>query len=151
VPLLPLLIAIHVGFALALLLPSLVLPFALRVGRRPADSGRGVVRFLLAHPSRATGVTAAGVAVSGGLLVLAIGANVLAQPWLLLALAIYAANLCLAFFVQRPNLARLVGIRGTRDDAAWRARARRQRYVSYAMAGLTGTIGLLMSAKPQIW
>jgi hypothetical protein len=30
-------------------------------------------------------------------------------------------------------------------------RAKRQRYVSYLMAGLVGTIGFLMSTKPQIW
>jgi hypothetical protein len=33
----------------------------------------------------------------------------------------------------------------------WLARAKRQRYVSYAMAGLVGTIGFLMSTKPTLW
>ena len=33
----------------------------------------------------------------------------------------------------------------------WTERARRQRYVSYVMAGLVGTIGFLMSTKPVLW
>jgi hypothetical protein len=80
-----------------------------------------------------------------------IGSELLAQPWLLVALAIYAANLGLAFFVQRPNLRRLVGIRSSSDDAVWREWAKRQRYLSYAMAALVGTIGFLMSTKPVLW
>ncbi len=150
-PLLPILVVVHVALALALLLPSLLLPFALRIGARPSDSERPFVRGLLALQARATTPVALAVGASGAALVVAIGTSLLAQPWLLLALSIYATNLALALFVQRPDLVRLVGLRGARDDAAWRARARRQRYVSYAMAGLTGTIGLLMSAKPQLW
>jgi hypothetical protein len=57
----------------------------------------------------------------------------------------------IAFFIQRPNLRRLVGISAARDDRVWKDRARRQRYVSYLMAGLVGTIGFLMSAKPAFW
>ena len=79
------------------------------------------------------------------------GGQLLGQPWLLLALAIYAGNLALAFFVQRPNLRRLIGVRAAADDKVWQARARRQRYVSYAMAALVGTIGFLMSTKPALW
>ena len=75
----------------------------------------------------------------------------LRQPWLLLAIAIYLVNLGIAFFIQRPNLRGLVGIRAAADDSAWRFRARRQRYVSYLMAGLVGTIGFLMSSKPVLW
>ena len=59
------------------------------------------------------------------------------------------ANLLLAFFVQRPSLRRLLG--HDRDPETWRARARRQRYVSYTMAGRAGTIGYLMSTKPELW
>ncbi len=80
-----------------------------------------------------------------------LGTRLLQQPWLLVALAIYAVNLLIAFFIQRPNLRRLLGIRATADDTVWKVRARRQRYVSYAMAGLVGTIGFLMSAKPDLW
>ena len=145
------LIAIHVGLALAVLLPSLLLPFALRIGARPTESDRRAVRGLLALQARASTPLALAVGASGVVLVVVIGTSLLARPWLLAALGIYAANLVLAFFVQRPDLVRLVRVRGVREDAGWRSRARRLRYVSYAMAGLTGTIGLLMSAKPELW
>ena len=64
---------------------------------------------------------------------------------------IYFVNLGLAFFIQRPNLRRLIGIRAAADDKTWLERARRQRYMSYLMAGLVGTIGFLMSSKPVLW
>ncbi len=60
-------------------------------------------------------------------------------------------NLGIAFFIQRPNLRRLVGVTAAADDEAWKDRAKRQRYVSYLMAGLVGTIGFLMSSKPVLW
>ena len=56
-------------------------------------------------------VIGAGLAVTGVLLVLALGTQLLSQPWLLLALVLYAANLLLAFFVQRPGVARLLTLR----------------------------------------
>ena len=80
-----------------------------------------------------------------------LGSSLLRQPWLLVALAIYALNLVVAFFVQRPNLRPLLGIRAAMDDHLWATRARRQRYVSYVMAAMIGTIGFLMSAKPALW
>jgi hypothetical protein len=150
VTLLPVLLVVHVALALALLLPSLLLPFALRAGRSPR-AGDGIGGRLVTLQANGAGIVGAGVAVSGAALVVAVGPQLVAQPWLLAALAVYAANLVLAFFVQRPNLAALLGVRASRDDVAWRARARRQRYVSYAMAGLTGTIGFLMSTKPSLW
>jgi len=75
---------------------------------------------------------------------------VLQQPWLLVALVIYGVNLGLAFFIQRPNLRRLIGIKAAADDRAWLERAKRQRYTSYLMAGLVGIIGFLMSTKPTL-
>ena len=59
-----------------------------------------------------------------------------AQPWLLVALAIYAVNLALAFFIQRPNLRRLVAC----ADAAtigpgWRAHAAALRQLCDGRAG----------------
>ena len=93
----------------------------------------------------------AGLALTGLGLVATLGPAMLRQPWLLLALSIYFINLGIAFFIQRPNLRRLVGIRAAVDDATWLARAKRQRYVSYLMAGLVGTIGFLMSSKPVLW
>jgi hypothetical protein len=154
--LLPILIPIHVALALALLVPSVLLPFVLR--RRPglaaaAPGGRGR-HVLIALQTQATPVIGVGLAVTGLGLLAALGFDLLARPWLLVALVIYGANLGLAFFVQRPAIQALVGpgVTDTRTNAStWVARARRQRYVSYAMAGLIGTIGFLMSTKPTLW
>jgi hypothetical protein len=96
-------------------------------------------------------VVGIGLAVTGAALLIVLGGSLIGQPWLLVALSIYAANIALAFFVQRPNLRRLVGIRAAADDTVWLERAKRQRYVSYAMAALVGTIGFLMSTKPKLW
>ena len=52
---------------------------------------------------------------------------------------------------EHALLRRLIGVKAAADDAAWKARARRQRYVSYLMAGLIGSIGFLMSTKPTLW
>ena len=147
----PLLLAAHIALAVSLFLPSILLPFALRSRRAAADSGHPFVRFLLWMQAHGTLLVGGGLALTGAALVVVLGASLLSQPWLLVALSIYAANLVLAFFVQRPNLRRLVGIRAAADDGQWLARARRQRYVSYAMAALTGTIGFLMSTKPKLW
>ena len=147
----PLLLATHIVLAISLFVPSILLPFALRTRRAAADSPNRLVRVLLWLQSNGTLVVGIGLALTGIALVTVLGAQLLNQPWLLVALAIYAANLVLAFFVQRPNLRRLVGIRATSDDRAWVYRARRQRYVSYTIAALTGTIGFLMSTKPQLW
>jgi len=147
----PVLVVVHVMLAVSLFLPSLLLPFALRGRRATGDSERRVVRGLLAMQSSGTVVIGLGLALTGAGLLAVLGTRLLSQPWLLIALTIYAVNLVLAFFVQRPNLRRLLRIRAGMDDRVWAARARRQRYVSYVMAGLVGTIGFLMSAKPQLW
>jgi Predicted integral membrane protein (DUF2269) len=147
----PLLLATHIVLAVSLFLPSILLPFALRTRRAAAESGHPFVRFLLRMQAHGTVLIGIGLALTGAALVVVLGASLVTQPWLLVALSIYAANLVLAFFVQRPNLRRLVGIRAAADDGQWLARARRQRYISYAMAALTGTIGFLMSTKPQLW
>ncbi|MFL5680274.1 MAG: DUF2269 family protein [Chloroflexota bacterium] len=147
----PFLLVTHIALAIALFVPSILLPFALRARRATAESSSGVVRFLLRLQARGTLVIGVGLAVTGIALVTVLGGTLLSQPWLLVALGIYAANLAIAFFVQRPNLRRLVGVRAASDDRVWIDRARRQRYVSYAMAGLVGTIGFLMSAKPKLW
>jgi hypothetical protein len=149
--LLPIVLVAHIALAVGLFLPSLLLPFALRARRAAAESPNPIVQFLLSMQARGTLVFGLGLAITGAALIALLGTRLLSQPWLLAALAIYAVNLAIAFFVQRPNLRRLVGIRPAGDDRAWLARARRQRYVSYAMAGLVGTIGFLMSAKPSLW
>jgi uncharacterized membrane protein len=107
------------------------------------------VRTLLWAQSHGTLVIGTGLALTGVGLIASLGPSLLQQPWLLVALLIYALNLGLAFFIQRPNLRRLIGIKAAADDRVWLDRARRQRYVSYLMAGLVGVIGFLMSTKPS--
>jgi hypothetical protein len=147
--LVPVLLVTHIALAIGLFLPSILLPFALRTRRAAVDSESGVVRTLLWGQSHGTVVIGAGLALTGLGLIAALGPALLQQPWLLVALAIYALNLGLAFFIQRPNLRRLIGIKAAADDRVWLERARRQRYVSYLMAGLVGVIGFLMSTKPS--
>ena len=150
---LPILIAAHVALAISLFLPSILLPFALRLrgGQWQAQQGRlSTALFWLQR--NGTLVIGLGLAATGMGLLAVLGAQLLSQPWLLIALAIYAANLVLAFFVQRPALARLLGMRPLATDSErerWRAWARRQRYVSYVMATLVGIIAFLMSTKPD--
>jgi hypothetical protein len=147
----PILLVVHIALAVSLFLPSVLLPFALRTRRATIESESRVVRGLLAMQSSGTVVIGLGLALTGLALLSILGASLFSQPWLLVALSIYALNLVLAFFVQRPNLRPLLGIKAGTDDRVWAARARRQRYVSYVMAALVGTIGFLMSAKPQLW
>jgi hypothetical protein len=147
----PYLLVAHIILAVSLVLPSLLLPFALRPRRATIESESGVVRSLLWAQAHGTIAIGLGLALTGLGLVASLGSSLLQQPWLLVALVIYFVNLAIAFFIQRPNLRRLVGIRAAADDKTWLERARRQRYVSYLMAGLVGTIGFLMSSKPVLW
>jgi Predicted integral membrane protein (DUF2269) len=145
----PILLVIHVALAVALLLPSVILPFALRrTNRGPGP----VARALMAVQGTGTLVIAAGLAVTGGAMLWILGAELLTQPWLLAALVLYAINLLIALVISRPNLRRLVGLSASgTDDATWQRRARQQRYVAYGMAGIIGVIGFLMSTKPDLW
>jgi hypothetical protein len=158
--LLPILLTVHIVLAISLVLPSIVLPFALRSSSSagpsssadasaPAPTPGPAIRGLLWLQAHGTMVIGLGLAATGTGLLAVLGTELLAKPWLAVALLVYAGNLALAFFIQRPGIRRLLG--GERSEAAWRAVARRQRYVSYAMAGLTGTIGYLMSTKPELW
>jgi len=147
----PYVLVVHVTLAISLFVPSIVLPFALRTRRATVNSESRVVRGLLWLQSHGTIVIGIGLALTGLAMVAILGGTLLQQPWLLIALTIYFVNLGIAFFIQRPNLRRLVGITAARDDKTWKERAKRQRYVSYLMAGLVGTIGFLMSTKPDIW
>ena len=141
---------IHIALAIAIFIPSLLLPFTLRSGRRTTESDSRFVQVLLRMQSSGSMVLGLGLLVTGMILVVGLGITVVDQPWLIVALVIYAIDLVLAFFVQRPNLRALVGLRAAWDDRVWQAAARRQRYVSYAMAALIGVIGYLMSTKPQL-
>lgn len=148
----PLLLATHIVLAASLLLPSVLLPFALR-SRGPTPDQSGFGRVLLWLQSHGTVIIGAGLALTGVAMVLTLGPQLLSQLWLQLALAIYAANLLAAFFIQRPGLRRLLGMRpeGSEEERQrWRLRARRQRYVSYLMAAAVGVIGFLMMSKPTL-
>lgn len=144
----PILLVIHISLAVALLAPSLVLPFLLRRSGEAALGTNPLARLLVALQGTGSVVIAVGLAATGIGLLAVLGFGLLSQPWLLVALGIYAANLAVAAFVSRPNLRRLLRIGGDSDEAAWRRRARQQRYVAYAMAAATGVIGLLMMTKP---
>jgi hypothetical protein len=148
----PILLMIHIALAVALLLPSVVLPFALR-SRGPAPAHSRFVRLLMWLQSNGSLVIGAGLAITGVGMLLIIGPILLTQFWLQAALVIYAANLALAFFIQRPGLRRLLGMRpdmSDEDRERWRRRARRQRYVSYVMATAVGIIAFLMSTRPTM-
>ena len=147
----PLLLVAHIALAICLVLPSILLPFTLRTRHATVDSDSRLVQGLLYAQTHGTIVIGAGLAITGLGLVASLGSGLFQQPWLLLALTIYFVNLGLAFFIQRPNLRRLVGVTASADDRVWKERAKRQRYVSYLMAGLVGVIGFLMSSKPVLW
>lgn len=145
----PILLATHVTLAIGLLLPNVVLPFVLRRSSGPPGAA---TRALMAMQGSGTLVVGAGLAITGAGMLWILGPELLTQPWLLVALTLYAANLLIAGLVSRPNLRRLIGLRGAgTDDATWRRRARQQRLVAYGMAGVIGVIGLLMSTKPDLW
>jgi hypothetical protein len=150
--LLPIVLVVHIVLAISVFLPSVLLPFALRTGWKADDGSTGrVMDGLLTMQSSGTVIIAAGLVLTGLALVWSLGLKLVEQPWLLVALVIYAVNIAIAVVVQRPNLRRLLGTAWRADDRAWSALARRQRYVSYAMTGLIGAIGWLMSAKPTLW
>ena len=143
----PILLVTHVALAVSLLLPSVLLPFVLR---RSQGGPGAVTRGLMAMQGTGTLIIGAGLALTGGAMLWILGPDLLTQPWLLVALGLYAANL--AAVIARPNLRRLVGLsRSGTDDDTWRRRARQQRYVAYGMAGVIGVIGFLMSTKPDLW
>jgi len=145
----PVLLVTHIALAVGLLLPNVVLPFLLRRSDGPPGA---VTRALMAMQGTGTLIVGAGLAVTGAAMLWILGPDLLTQPWLMVALALYATNLLIAGFISRPNLRRLIGLRqSTADDAAWRRRARQQRLVAYGMAGVIGVIGLLMSTKPELW
>jgi hypothetical protein len=145
----PLIIA-HVSLAILLLLPNLLAPFVLR--RDSATRGQsGLGRLILILQGPASLWIGLGVAATGIGLLAVIGLELLSQPWLLVAIGLYTANLVVAAVVARPNLRRLLGLSGSLDQETWARLARRQRYLAYAMAALIGVIGVLMMTKPQLW
>ena len=100
----PVLLVLHICLAIALLLPSVLLPFLLR--RRAGIEHSPIVRALAAMQGSGSVVIGLGLAVTGVGLLTVLGPSLLAQPWLMLALTIYALNLLVAAFISRPNLRR---------------------------------------------
>jgi phosphate/sulfate permease len=154
----PAILATHITLAIALFVPSLLLPFTLRnrsvaVGAgvdRPGRLVRGL-QWIQAHGTVAIG---AGLALTGVAMLAVLGPRMLEQPWLLVSLATYGVAAVIAFVVQRPGLRRLQardGIITDADRTAWRERARRQRYIAYAITSAVGFIAFLMSTKPSLW
>jgi hypothetical protein len=151
----PAILVVHVTLAVGLLLPSVLLPFTMRTRgrdgppeRRPAGA---FTELLLWLERNGTLLIGAGVAITGIAMLTILGERFAQQPWLLVAIAIYAIVLLTAFFIQRPAVRRLLRLPSTGspdEQERWRARARRQRYISYVMAGAIGLIGWLMMAKP---
>ena len=144
----PVLLATHIALAIGLLLPNLILPFVLR---RSGGQLNALARLLMAMQGGGTLLIGLGLAATGAAMLWILGPGLLAQPWLLVALLLYAANLLVATFISRPNLRRLLRLGADADDATWRQRARRQRWVAYGMAAGIGLIGFLMSTKPMLW
>lgn len=146
-PLFPILLAAHIGLAVALLLPSVALPFVLR-DAAPSGPRSAATTWLVRLQSDAAIPIALGVAATGIALLLILGVELLQRGWLVAALALYAVDLVIAVAVARPGLRSLARSGG--DDATWRARARRARWLAYGMAAVIGVIGLLMMTKPAI-
>jgi uncharacterized membrane protein len=152
----PVLLTAHVILAVSLFLPAFLLPFTMRTRGTDGEpvvgghSGR-FVRLLVWLEAHGTVIIGTGVAITGIAMLIVLGGAFLDQPWLLIALSIYAIILLVAFFIQRPGIRRLLGLRQAATEAEkerWRIRARRQRYISYGMAGAIGFIGWLMMSKP---
>jgi uncharacterized membrane protein len=154
----PFIIATHVALAIALFVPSLLLPFTLRnrlvsPGYETPPPGR-LVRLMQVMQGRGTVVIGVGLVLTGLAMVAVLGARIVEQPWLLVSLATYVIVAIVAFAIQRPTLRRLArrdGIVTDEDREAWRAKARGQRYMAYAITGAVGFIAFLMSTKPVLW
>lgn len=154
----PVILATHITLAICLFVPSLLLPFTLRnrlvaAGHQAQEPGR-FVRLLLWIQAHGTIVIGAGLALTGIAMIVVLGPTMLQQPWLVVSLVTYAVTAIVAFAVQRPTLRRLVRrdhIETDEDREAWRARARRQRYIAYGITTAVGLIAFLMSTKPTLW
>ena len=120
----PILLVAHVILAVSLVLPSILLPFALRTRRAAVESESPIVHWLLWAQTHGTLAIGLGLALTGIGLIASLGSQMLEQPWLLLALTIYFVNLGIAFFIQRPNLRRLIGIRAAFESAGLQVRHR---------------------------
>ena len=130
----PILLAVHITLAVALLLPSVLLPFVLR---RSSGEPGPLTRALMAIQGTGTLVIAGGLALTGGAMLWILGPELLTQPWLLVGLVLYAINLARggvrqppqpstrwsAWAAARPMTPRGAGARAS--SATWRTAWRR--------------------------
>lgn len=153
----PILLTTHIILAVSLFIPAFLLPFTMRTHGRDgepvvdADPGRAT-RTLIWLERHGTLILGTGVAITGAGLLIVLGGAFIDQPWLLIALTLYAVILGVTFFVQRPGVRHLLGLSVAateQEKDEWRARARRQRYISYLLAAGIGLIGWLMMSKPS--
>ncbi len=155
----PAILVTHVTLAIALFVPSLLLPFTLRnrfvaPGMRREEQPGWIVRALRGIQAHGTVAIGAGLAVTGVAMILVLGPRIVEQPWLLASLVTYAIAAVVAFAIQRPGLRRLQApdrVITDADRAAWRDGARRQRYIAYGITSAVGLIAFLMSTKPALW
>lgn len=155
----PVVLGTHITLAVALLVPSLLLPFTLRsrsvAGAAEEDVPPGrLMRGMLWMQAHGSFVIGIGLALTGGAMLVVLGPRMLQQPWLLVSLVTYAIVAVVAFAIQRPSLRRLVrrdGIATDEEWARWTRGARRQRYAAYAITSAVGLIAFLMSTKPALW
>jgi uncharacterized membrane protein len=154
----PILLTTHIILAISLFVPAFALPFTMRTRGVDGDPVVGgnkgrVVRSLMWLEAHGTLIIGVGVAATGIAMLLILGSSFAQQPWLLVALGVYALVLIVSFFVQRPGVRRLLGLKEAateEEKERWRSRARRQRYISYGMAAAIGLIGWLMMSKPTL-
>jgi uncharacterized membrane protein len=154
----PILLTTHIILAISLFVPAFALPFTMRTRGVDGDPVVGgnkgrVVRSLMWLEAHGTLIIGVGVAATGIAMLLILGSSFAQQPWLLVALGVYALVLIVSFFVQRPGVRRLLGLKEAATEEEkdrWRSRARRQRYISYGMAAAIGLIGWLMMSKPTL-
>ena len=96
----PLLLVTHILLAISLLAPSLLLPFLLRRADAAGATRYGpITRGLLVMQGTGSVVIAIGLGLTGIGLLAVLGAELLSEPWLLVALTIYAINLLVAAFI----------------------------------------------------
>ena len=119
----PVLLVAHIALAIAPLRARRCCcrsRFRARRGSLEPASSRAASRGSCSRCRRAArSGSASGLAITGLALVAIARSSMLAQPWLLVALVIYAVNLGLAYFVQVPRLRSLIGLaRGERSALA---------------------------------
>ena len=133
----PILLGAHIILAVSLVLPSILLPFALRARRATVESGSRVVQGLLwAQIARHVAI-GVGLALTGSAWSRRSGRRCSSSRGCCWPSRSTSSTSAIAFFIQRPNLRRLVGIRAAADDRTWleRAQAAALRVVSDGRPG----------------